>query len=96
MKGRMEIESGKAETMAPALKAEAKKRQRAKGAYLALLILSALYFGRPEDVIPGLNVIPLAKIAGGVALVALILSLMSGKAKQKLAPIECEHDYQQP
>src|SRR3984893_1157107 len=85
MKGRMEIETGNPGTVPPALKAEAKKRQKAKGAYLALLILSALYFGRPEDVIPGLNVIPLAKIAGGVALVALILSLMSGKHRQKLA-----------
>jgi putative inorganic carbon (hco3(-)) transporter len=61
-------------------------RGRAKGAYLALLVLSALYFGRPEDVIPGLNVIPLAKIAGGIALLALILSLLTGRAKEKLAP----------
>jgi O-antigen ligase len=66
------------------LKAERKARQRAKGAYLALLVLSALYFARPEDVIPGLGVLPLAKIAGGIALLALILGFMSGKAKEKL------------
>jgi O-antigen ligase len=72
------------ETVPATLRAENKKRRRAKGAYLALLVLSALYFARPEDVIPGLNVIPLAKIAGGIALLALILGLMSGKAKQKL------------
>jgi len=67
-------------------KPEARKRNRAKGAYLALLALSALYFGRPEDVIPGLGMIPLAKIAGGLALIGLLLSLMSGKVKQKFAP----------
>ena len=53
---------------------------------MALLTLSALYFGRPEDVIPGLNMIPMAKIAGGIALIALLLSLMSGRLRQKLAP----------
>jgi O-antigen ligase len=67
-------------------KPEAKKRNRAKGAYLALLALSALYFGRPEDVIPGLGMIPMAKIAGGLALIGLLLSLMSGKEKPKFAP----------
>jgi O-antigen ligase len=69
-----------------ALKKEKRKRQQAKGAYLALLALSALYFGRPEDVIPGIGMIPMAKIAGGLALIGLVLSLMSGKAKQKFAP----------
>jgi O-antigen ligase len=67
-------------------KPEAKKRNRAKGAYLALLALSALYFGRPEDVIPGIGMIPMAKIAGGLALIGLLLSLMSGRVKQKFAP----------
>ncbi len=90
MKGQMEIERGKSGMVPAAATAENKKRQKAKGAYLALLILSALYFARPEDVIPGLNVIPLAKIAGGIALVALILTLMSGRSKQKLAPeVKC-------
>jgi O-antigen ligase len=69
-----------------ALKKQKRKRQQAKGAYLALLALSGLYFGRPEDVIPGIGVIPMAKIAGGLALIGLLLSLMSGKAKQKFAP----------
>jgi O-antigen ligase len=67
-------------------KPEAKKHNRARGAYLALLVLSALYFGRPEDVIPGIGMIPMAKIAGGLALIGLLLSLMSGKVKQKFAP----------
>jgi len=90
MKGHMEIERGKSGTAPAAATAENKKRQKAKGAYLALLLLSALYFARPEDVIPGIHVIPLAKIAGGIALVALILGLMSGRSKQKLAPeVKC-------
>ncbi len=71
---------------AVALKKEKRRQQRSKGAYLALLALSALYFGRPEDVIPGIGNIPMAKIAGGLALIGLILSLMSGKSKQKFAP----------
>lgn len=86
MKDHMETQRGKLGTVPAAATAEHKKRQKAKGAYLALLLLSALYFARPEDVIPGLHVIPLAKIAGGIALVALILGLMSGRSKQKLAP----------
>lgn len=66
-------------------KAERPQRKRASGAYIALVFLSVLYFGRPEDLIPGLAVIPLAKIAGGIAFAALIFSLLSGKARQKLA-----------
>ena len=73
-------------TAAIALKKEKGKQQRLQGAYLALITLSVLYFGRPEDLIPGLGVIPMAKIAGGISLIALVLSLLSGKAKQKLAP----------
>jgi putative inorganic carbon (hco3(-)) transporter len=65
---------------------EKKKRTRATGAYWALLILSALYFGRPEDVIPGLGMIPMAKIAGGLALIGLVMSLMGGKGKREFAP----------
>jgi O-antigen ligase len=72
-------------TAALTVKNEEQKRQRAKGAYVALVALAALYFGRPEDVIPGLGVIPMAKIAGGLALIGLILSLMSGP-KRKFAP----------
>jgi putative inorganic carbon (hco3(-)) transporter len=72
-------------TAALNFKKENRKRQRAQGAYLALLVLAALYFGRPEDVIPGIGVIPMAKIAGGLALIGLLLSLMSGP-KRKFAP----------
>jgi O-antigen ligase len=44
-----------------------------------------VYFGRPEDVVPGLSYLPLAKIAGGIAVVAAIVSLMRRRAKRKLA-----------
>src|SRR5215468_12593837 len=44
-------------------------------AYRALVLFSFLYFFRPEDFIPGLSVIPLGKIAGGIALLALIFGV---------------------
>lgn len=44
-------------------------------AYKALVLFSFLYFFRPEDFIPGLSHIPLGKIAGGVALLALIFGV---------------------
>ena len=44
-------------------------------AYKALVLFSVVYFFRPEDFIPGLNHIPLGKIAGGVALAALIFGV---------------------
>jgi hypothetical protein len=52
MKGQMEIDRGKSGMVPAAATAENKERQKAKGAYLALLVLSALYFARPEEVIP--------------------------------------------
>lgn len=73
-------------TAAFELRKARRQRRRSSGAYWALLALSALYFGRPEDVIPGIGVIPMAKIAGGIALIGLILSLLSGRHKQKFAP----------
>ena len=48
----------------------------------ALVALSALYYYRPEDFIPWLGYIPMAKIAGVLGLVALLAGMMSGgKAK---------------
>ena len=44
-------------------------------AYRALLALSFIYFVRPEDYIPGLGYIPIAKIAGGISLIALIFGV---------------------
>ncbi len=46
-------------------------------AYRALVAFTFLYYTRPEDFIPGLSVIPLGKISGGIALVGLLISLQS-------------------
>jgi O-antigen ligase len=56
-------------------------------AYNALLLFTFLYYTRPEDLIPGLSSIPLEKIIGGIALVALISTFASGGMKRKL-PLE--------
>ncbi len=45
------------------------------GAYGALLLFMFIYCARPEDWIPGLSHVPLAKIAGTLTLLALISSL---------------------
>lgn len=44
-------------------------------AYVSLLILMVVYCARPEDWIPSLNVVPLAKIAGVLVLFAFLFSL---------------------
>jgi O-antigen ligase len=49
--------------------------QRTSLAYKALVLFSFLYFFRPEDFIPGLNHIPMGKISGGIALLALIFGV---------------------
>jgi O-antigen ligase len=43
-----------------------------------LLAFSALYYFRPEDFIPGLNYIPMARVAGVIGVVALIVGMMGG------------------
>lgn len=66
------------------IKAEKSKETLAYG---ALLLFTFLYYTRPEELIPGLSVIPLEKIIGGIALIALIVTLASGKSKRKV-PLE--------
>src|SRR5438309_6275150 len=61
--------------------------RRTAFAFNALLVFSCIYFGRPEDVIPGSQHIPVAKITGGIALVALVAALMSRKGKIRF-PLE--------
>ena len=56
-------------------------------AFSALLLFTFIYYSRPEDLVPGLGFIPLEKIIGGVALIALIVTLASGQSKKKL-PLE--------
>jgi len=63
------------------------EKKKVSLAYRALLVFSVLYFARPEDLIPGLNLIPVAKISGGIALLALIGSLLGRGTKSKF-PLE--------
>ena len=50
--------------------------------YGALVTFAALYYFRPEDFIPGLNYIPMARIAGVLGAVALVFGMLGGgKAK---------------
>jgi O-antigen ligase len=55
---------------------------RPKLAYGALLTFSFLYYARPEDFIPGMAIIPVGKISGGLALTGLLLSW--GRLKTKM------------
>jgi len=58
-------------------------RPKSSLAYHAVVVFSLIYFVRPEDFIPGLDVLPLAKIAGGIALLALIF-LVPAQQRHKL------------
>jgi O-antigen ligase len=42
------------------------------------MTFSALYYFRPEDFIPGLNYVPMARIAGIIGVVALFIGMMGG------------------
>ena len=50
---------------------------RLKAAYVGVLLFSIVYFGRPEDWIPGAAQFPFAKITGAIAILAFILSVGS-------------------
>lgn len=52
------------------------------GAYVLLLLFMVVYCARPEDWIPGLSAVPLAKITGVLALLSLVLPL--GRIRQRL------------
>jgi O-Antigen ligase len=57
------------------------EEQKPKGsnvlAYRALVIFSFFYFFRPEDLVPGLSFVPVEKIIGGIAFVALFFGIRS-------------------
>ena len=53
-------------------------KERRPFVYGALVTFSALYYYRPEDFIPGLNYVPMARIAGVIGAVALIFGLLGG------------------
>src|ERR1700758_3732068 len=51
---------------------------RRPAVYAALAAFAWLYYYRPEDFIPGLSYIPMAKITGIFAILALLVGMMSG------------------
>ncbi len=61
------------------------------GAFWWLSAFYVVYCARPEDWIPGLDYIPLAKISGIFALLGLLMS--GGKAKRRLRDIPIEAKY---
>ncbi|HEY3973294.1 MAG TPA: O-antigen ligase family protein [Candidatus Sulfotelmatobacter sp.] len=50
----------------------------------ATVVFCWLYFYRPEDYIPGLTYIPMAKIAGIIGMVAFLIGMMGGGGKTKM------------
>lgn len=64
------------------------REKRTTLAYRTLVVFSAIYFLRPEDFIPGLTLVPIGKIAGGITLLALIFGVKP-KERGKM-PIECK------
>jgi O-antigen ligase len=50
-------------------------------AYAGVLLFSVVYFFRPEDMIPALGHIPLAKITGAITAFALVAELLSGRVR---------------
>lgn len=46
-------------------------------AYYALCLFSVFYFFRPEDFVPGLDVVPVGKILGAIGVLGLILGVRS-------------------
>lgn len=59
----------------PSQRKRPRHKQQLGEAYISLLLFMVVYCARPEDWIPGLSSVPLAKIAGVLALVAFLLSL---------------------
>jgi hypothetical protein len=52
----------------------------------ALVVFFGLYYYRPEDLIRVLAYIPMARISGGIAFIALLAGMMSG-TKVNLYPV---------
>ena len=66
-------------------------REAAQGAFFWLSAFYVVYCARPEDWIPGLSHIPLAKISGAFALVGLMMS--SGRTRRGLRDLPREAKY---
>ena len=61
-------------------------QNRLVAAYVTIVVFWAFYYFRPEDIIKALYVIPLGKILGVVALIALILGTVGQGRSVKLSP----------
>jgi len=64
------------------------QREPLSGAYFWLVVFFVVYCVRPEDWVPGLHVIPLAKISGIFAALALVLSIGRSKRPIQQLPLE--------
>jgi len=53
-----------------------KLKEKKSLAYLSLVVFSFLYFMRPQDIIPGMDSLPLEKIGGGIAFLALLFGVL--------------------
>ena len=69
----------------------APKGEPLAGAFFWLSAFYAVYCVRPEDWIPGLSFLPLAKISGVCALVALLMS--AGRSKRRFRDLPLEARY---
>src|SRR5260370_12314996 len=67
------------------------KSEPLKGAFFWLSAFYVVYCARPEDWIPGLKNIPLAKISGIFALLGIMVS--AGKSKRSLRDLPAEAKY---
>src|SRR6478609_677929 len=61
-------------------------QNRLVAAYATIVIFWAFYYFRPEDIITALYALPLGKILGVIALVALILGTVGRGESVKLSP----------
>jgi hypothetical protein len=79
----------KIETVSPAvLTAGVRPSDPLKGAYLWLSMFYLVYCARPEDWVPGLHFIPIAKISAIFAVLALLTSLGNSKRSLRHLPRE--------
>ena len=70
----------------PMTKTAVSPKERSNLGFRLMLVFSFLYYFRPEDIIPGLAPLHLAKVAGCLALLALLLG--SKKGRPKKLPLE--------
>jgi hypothetical protein len=74
-----------------ALRKEERAGEPLRGAYFWLSLFFLIYCARPEDWIPGLDVLPLAKITGLFALLGFVLSM--GRSRRSLRSLPRESLY---